>query len=60
MERNYDKALRLLTEMTKNATELKELFSSDCDEELTKEEQDKLQVAMLKFVAATRGITNER
>lgn len=58
MERKYDRALRLLTIMTENASELREIFSSDNDEILTKEEQDKLQVALLKFVAATRSLTN--
>ena len=60
MERKYDKALRLLKEMTENAFALKEIFGSENNEELTKEEQDNLQLALLKFVVATRSLTNER
>ena len=60
MERKYDEVLRLLKEMTDDAYALKEIFSSENDEKLTKEEQDKLQLALLKFVAATRSMTNER
>ena len=58
MERKYSKALRLLNETTKNLSELKELFNSDNDEILTKEERDKLQLAMMKFTATIKEFNN--
>lgn len=63
MERQYDKAMRLITETSKNIADLGDLFKSPIEENLTVEEQKSLQLALLKLVVVIKefgkgGIAN--
>lgn len=48
-ERQYDKAMRLLTESAKNIADLGDLLKSVSEENLTETEQKNLQIAFLKL-----------
>ena len=58
-ERQYHKALRLLTALTHNAVEFRDLLK-EANEPLTKEEQDMLQLALIKFIAIVKEFKNEK
>ena len=53
-ERQYDKALRLLTEASKSIAELGDVFNSPANETLTEEEQKNLQLGLLKLVVVIK------
>ena len=49
MESNYEKALRLITDVSKNLADLNDLFKSAAQEELSDEQKTALQLALLKL-----------
>lgn len=53
-ERQYDKAMRLITEASKNIAELGDLLKSPKEENLTEEEQKSLQLSLLKLVVVVK------
>lgn len=53
-ERQYDKAMRLITDTSKNIADLGDLFKSPSQEKLTEEEQKKLQLALLKLIVVVK------
>jgi hypothetical protein len=54
-ERQYDKAMRLITDASKNIADLGDLLKSPRAEELTEEEQKNLQLALLKLVVVVKA-----
>ena len=57
MERQYDKALRLITEVSKGLADLNDLFRSECEEQITEEEQRNLQLALIKLTLVIKEFT---
>lgn len=53
-ERQYDKAMRLMTEASKNIAELGDLLKAPNEESLTAEEQKNLQLGLLKLVVVVK------
>ena len=53
-ERQYDKAMRLLTESAKNIADLGDLLKSTSEENLTDQERESLQLALLKLVVVVK------
>ena len=53
-ERQVDKALRLITEASKNIADLGDLLKAPLEDELSEEERTKLQVALLKLVVVIK------
>lgn len=53
-ERQYDKAIRLMTEATKSIAELGDLLKSPLKEKLTEDEQKKLQLGLLKLIVVVK------
>lgn len=53
-ERQYDKAMRLLTESAKNIADLGDLLKSASEENLTDQERESLQLALLKLVVVVK------
>lgn len=49
-ERQYDKAMRLIRETSKNIADLGDLLKAPKEENLTEEEQKNLQLGLLKLV----------
>lgn len=54
MERQFDKALRLMTDAAKNIADLNDLFKSQPDEQLTEDEQKQLQLALIKLTVVIK------
>jgi hypothetical protein len=54
MERQYNKAMRLITEASKNIADLGDLLKSPMVETLTSDEQKNLQLALLKLVVVVK------
>lgn len=50
----YEKALSLINETSKNIADLKDLLKSPAQSQLTKEEQKNLQIALLKLVVVVK------
>lgn len=57
MERQYDKALRLITEVSKGLADLNDLFRSKSEEQITEEEQKNLQLALIKLTLIVKEFT---
>lgn len=53
-ERQYDKALRLITETAKNIADLSDLLKAPQEENLTEEEQKNLQLGLLKLIVVVK------
>ena len=53
-ERQYDKAMRLIREASKNIADLGDLLKSPKEENLTEEEQKNLQLGLLKLVVVVK------
>ena len=53
-ERQYDKAMRLIREASKNIADLGDLLKAPKEENLTEEEQKNLQLGLLKLVVVVR------
>lgn len=53
-ERQYDKAMRLITEASKNIAELGDLLKAPKEETLTEEEQKNLQLGLLKLIVVVK------
>lgn len=54
-ERQYDKAMRLIREASKNIADLGDLLKAPKEENLTEEEQKNLQLGLLKLVVVVKG-----
>lgn len=54
MERQYNKAIRLITEASKNIADLGDLLKSPMVETLTPDEQKTLQLALLKLLVVVK------
>lgn len=54
MESNYEKALRLMTDVSKNLADLNDLFKSVTQEELSDEQKTTLQLALLKLTVVVK------
>lgn len=54
MKKQYESAMRLLTETAENITQLKELFRSPNEDVLTEEERKNLQLALLNLTVAVK------
>jgi hypothetical protein len=53
-ERQYDKAMRLITDTAKNIAELNDVLKSPTQGDLSEEEQKNLQLALLKLVVVIK------
>ncbi|MBR5199806.1 MAG: hypothetical protein IKW20_08305 [Bacteroidales bacterium] len=53
-ERQYDKAIRLITDTAKNIAELNDVLKSPTQGDLSEEEQKNLQLALLKLVVVIK------
>lgn len=53
-ERQYDKAVRLIREASKNIADLGDLLKAPKEENLTEEEQKNLQLGLLKLVVVVK------
>lgn len=53
-ERQYDKAMRLITEASKSIAELGDLLKAPKEENLTEEEQKNLQLGLLKLIVVVK------
>lgn len=53
-ERQYDKAMRLITTASKNIADLGDLLKSPSKEVLTEEEQKNLQLSLLKLAVVVK------
>ncbi len=53
-EKQYDKAIQLMTEAAKNIADLNDLLKSPKQNDLTEEEQKSLQLALLKLVVVIK------
>ena len=53
-ERQYDKAMRLITEASKSIAELGDLLKAPEEENLTEEEQKNLQLGLLKLIVVVK------
>jgi hypothetical protein len=53
-ERQYDKAMRLIREASKNIADLGDLLKAPKEENLTEEEQKNLQLGLLKLVVVVK------
>ena len=53
-ERQYDKAMRLITEASKSIAELGDLLKAPKEENLTEEEQKNLQLGHLKLIVVVK------
>ena len=53
-ERQYDKAMRLIREASKNIADLGDLLKATKEENLTEEEQKNLQLGLLKLVVVVK------
>lgn len=53
-ERQYDKAMRLMTEASKSIADLGDVLKSPAQEKLTEEEQKNLQLGLLKLVVVVK------
>ena len=53
-ERQYDKAMRLIREASKNIADLGDLRKAPKEENLTEEEQKNLQLGLLKLVVVVK------
>jgi hypothetical protein len=53
-ERQYDKAMRLIREASKNIADLGDLLKAPKEENLTEEEQKNLQLGLLKLVVVIK------
>ena len=53
-ERQYDKAMRLITEASKSNAELGDLLKAPKEENLTEEEQKNLQLGLLKLIVVVK------
>ena len=53
-ERQYDKAMRLIREASKNIADLGYLLKAPKEENLTEEEQKNLQLGLLKLVVVVK------
>lgn len=53
-ERQYDKAMRLIRETSKNIADLGDLLKAPKEENLTEEEQKNLQLGLLKLVVVVK------
>lgn len=53
-ERQYDKAMRLIREASKNIADLGDLLKAPKEENLTEEEQKNLQLGLLKLVIVVK------
>lgn len=53
-ERQYDKAMKLLRETAKNIADLNDLLKAPNKDTLTKEEQESLQLGLLKLIVAVK------
>ncbi len=54
MERQYETAMRLITDASKNIADLGDLLKSPNEEKLSEEEQKNLQLALLKLVVVIK------
>ena len=54
METQYEKAIRLITEVSKGLADLNDLFKSAPERELTEEEQKTLQLALIKLTVVIK------
>ena len=53
-ERQYDKAMRLIREASKNIADLGDLLKAPKEENLTEEERKNLQLGLLKLVVVVK------
>ena len=53
-ERQYDKAMRLITEASESIAELGDLLKAPKEENLTEEEQKNLQLGLLKLIVVVK------
>lgn len=53
-ERQYDRAMKLLRETTKNIADLNDVLKAPNKDTLTKEEQESLQLGLLKLIVAVK------
>ena len=53
-ERQYDRAMRLMTETAKNIADLNDLLKSPMQNELSEEEQKNLQFSLLKLIVVVK------
>lgn len=53
-ERQYDKAMRLIREASKNIADLGDLLKAPKEENLTEEEQKNLRLGLLKLVVVVK------
>jgi hypothetical protein len=53
-ERQYDKAMRLITETAKNIADLNDLLKSSSQDDLSEEERKNLQLGLLKLVVVVK------
>ena len=53
-ERQYDKAMRLITEASKSIAELGDLLKAPKEENLTEEEQKNSQLGLLKLIVVVK------
>jgi hypothetical protein len=53
-ERQYDRAMKLLRETAKNIADLNDLLKAPNKDTLTKEEQESLQLGLLKLIVAVK------
>lgn len=53
-ERQYDKAMRLIREASKNIADLGDLLKAPKEENLTEEEQKNLQLGLLKLIVVVK------
>lgn len=54
METQYEKAIRLITEVSKGLADLNDLFKSPATGELTEEQQKTLQLALIKLTVVIK------
>lgn len=54
-EKQYDKAMRLITDASKNIADLNDLFKSPLAEELSEQEKKNMQLALLKLVVVVKA-----
>lgn len=53
-ERQYDKAMRLMTETAKNIADLNDLLKSSTTDDLSEEERKNLRLGLLKLVVVVK------
>lgn len=53
-EKRYDKAMRLITEASHNIADLNDVLKAPAKDPMTEEEQENLQLALLKLVVVVK------